>query len=102
MVQVRLVDHLLQLVLLYPFPQLLRYPAQILNRYETRLLVVEQVKHLTDVLPRVLIRHSRRHQVQKLLKIDAASAIGLQIGDHLVDGLISGFEAEGVEGGFEF
>lgn len=46
--------------------------------------------------------HFGCHHIEKLIKVDAAIAILVDVGNHLIDGLILGFEAQRLHGCFQF
>jgi hypothetical protein len=77
-------------------------PPQVLNRDEARPLSVEQAEDVVDVVDRVVFDQSRRQQVDELLEGDIASALSVQLQDHLVDRLVAGLGAKGGQGAFEF
>lgn len=55
--------------------QLLRHALEIPEGDVPGLVVVEEIEHLVDVFPRVLIAHLGRHHVEELLEIDRSRAI---------------------------
>jgi len=79
LVLVRLLDHLLQLVLVDVLAQLLDDPLQVLYRDVARLVEVEEVEHLLQVLPGVLVGDPLRHQVQELVEIYLPPALVDQV-----------------------
>lgn len=102
LVLVSLLDHLLQLVLIDVLAQLLHDGLQVFDRDVARLVQVEEVKHLLQVFPRVLVRDSLGHQVQEFVEVDFAAAFLDQVGDDLEDGLVGGLGAERCQCGLQF
>ena len=86
--------HFLQLALVDGLAQLLGYSAEVLDRNEAGLFVVKQVEYFSNVFSGVLVGDTGGHQFQKLLEIDLTGTVSIEVGNHLVDGLVFRFKAE--------
>lgn len=94
LVLVGLLDHFLQFVLVDVLAQLLHDGFQILDGDVARLVQVEEVKHLLQVFPSVLVGDPLCHQVQEFVEVDFGAALLDQVGNDLEDGLVGRFGTE--------
>lgn len=91
-------DHLLQFLVGHGLAELAGHAAEVLEGDSVGAIVVEQLEHLVDVLTGILVAHAGRHHVQELLEVNVARFVLVQVGDHLVDGLVLGLEAQALHG----
>lgn len=99
---VRPLNHLLELAILHRLSQLLGHPPQTLKSDVAAVLLVEELEDLADILLGVPITHPRGHQVQEFPELDGARVVGVEVVDHLVNGLVAGLQAQSVHGIFQF
>ena len=60
-----------------------------------------QLEHLEDLLLGVLLAHLAGHHLEELGELNGARAVGVNVGDHLLELLLLDLEAEGAHGGLE-
>ena len=97
-VGVSAVDHLLQLFVSHGLAELFSDAAEVTERDGAAGVVVEQSEDFANVLPRVFVAHAGGHHVEELLKVDGTGLVLVEVGDHLEDRLVLGFEAQGLHG----
>lgn len=95
-------DHFLEFRIVDSLSQFLSHSSQVFDWNETSLLIVKKVEDFSDVFTTILIRDPCRHQFKELLEVDLTRTVGVQISDHLIDGLVFRLEAEWCHGGLEF
>jgi hypothetical protein len=54
-----------------------------------------------NVLSAVFVAYSGSHEVEELFEVNLTGTIGIEVGDHLVDGLVLGLESEGCHGSLQ-
>jgi len=95
------VNHLLQLLVRHSFAKLAGDASEVADRDGTCAIVVEETEHLVDILAGVTIAHARSHHIEELLEVDVIVFVLVKVGDHLVDSLVLGLEAERLHSGTE-
>mmetsp|Transcript_22191 Transcript_22191/g.51039 ORF Transcript_22191/g.51039 Transcript_22191/m.51039 type:complete len:205 (+) Transcript_22191:569-1183(+) len=96
-VQIRLSDHLLQLLVCHVLTQLARYPLEIAEGDLTRLVIIEELEDTSDFLWRVSVAHLARHHFHKLLEIDRPRAVEINVGNHLAHFLLLRVKAKSTQ-----
>ena len=79
----------------------LRDLLQVLERDPTALLDVEEPEDLQDLLFRVAVAHSRRHNLEELLEGDSIGGLLAEIADDLAQLFLFDLDAEGLHAGPE-
>merc|ERR1719272_1778898 len=82
------VNHLLELLVRHALTKLLRDALQVLERDLAGLVVVEKAERLQDLILRVAVQDLVRHHLEELLVLDRATAVVIDIRDHLLDFLL--------------
>merc|ERR1719387_846554 len=100
-IAVCLIDHLLELLVCHSLAEFLRNSLQILERDLPSLVVIEEPERLQNFVLRVAVQNLVRHHLQKLLVLDRAAAIVVNVRDHLLDLLLLGLETERTHGDLE-
>jgi hypothetical protein len=71
---------------------------QLNSRLHTGLVIVEQAESFDDLFHRISFRHLGGHHLQELIEINGAGAVGVDVGNHLLDFLLLGLETESAHG----
>eukprot|EP00630_Chrysocystis_fragilis_P006816 CAMPEP_0197394732 /NCGR_PEP_ID=MMETSP1165-20131217/5912_1 /TAXON_ID=284809 /ORGANISM="Chrysocystis fragilis, Strain CCMP3189" /LENGTH=190 /DNA_ID=CAMNT_0042920461 /DNA_START=157 /DNA_END=730 /DNA_ORIENTATION=- len=87
-------DHLHQLGVRHGLAEFLGDALEVPEGDVSGLVVVEKVEDFLDVLAGVLVRHFGGHHVEKLLEVDGAAPVLVDVRYHLVDRLVLRLEAE--------
>merc|ERR1719247_2858317 len=95
-ITVGLVDHVLELLIINVLTELLSHAGEVAEGNLVGVVVIEELEHLLDVLAGVLLAHLASHHLEELAELNLARAVGIDVGDHLLD-----LEAEGAHGGLE-
>lgn len=94
-------DQFGNLLIRHILSQLISHSPQVLGRNEASLLIVEQGEYLVNIGSGVLISHTLSHETQPLSEVNSATAIGIEVSQHLEDGTVLGLESEGSHGSLE-
>merc|ERR1711865_998758 len=82
-ITVGFVDHLLQLLVRHPLPELLCNPLQVLERYLPGLVIVEEPERFQDLVLGVTVQDLVRPHLQELLVPDRPAPVVVHVRDHL-------------------
>lgn len=93
-------EHLNNLLLLDLLPQLSRHFLQPIGANEPTAVTIKQPKNLAEMFPRLHLTHLVGHQPHPFVKGDYSIPVGVEIADHLEDGVVAGGESEGDHGLF--
>jgi hypothetical protein len=94
-VHVGLADHLVDLGVGQPLAEVGHHVPELGGRDEAVLVLVEHAERLPELLLRVAVLHPARHQVQELREVDGAVAVGVHLGDHVLQLRLRGVLAQG-------
>merc|ERR1719240_693326 len=83
-IAVRLIDHLLELLVRHPLPELLCDTLQVLERDLPCLVVIEETECLEYLILRITVEDLLRHHGHELRKLDCARPIIVDILDLLL------------------
>merc|ERR1719379_2723281 len=100
-VSVGLVDHLLDLLVGHVLTELLGDALEVLEGDLAIALVVEETESLEHLLAGVSLSHLLDHHVEELGEVDDARVVLVDVGDHFLDFLTLGLEAESAHGDLE-
>ena len=101
MIEVRPGDELVEFDRAHVLSEFLGDPLKVFHSNEAGLLIIEEVEDLPDVIAGVAIVDLLGEQVEPLLEIDGAVAVGVEVRDHLEDGSAFGLETKRDHGCFE-
>merc|ERR1712032_1804646 len=97
-ITVCLVDHVLELLIVDGFTELLSNTSEVLERNLGSTIVIEQLEHLLDVLTGVLLTHLASHHAEELSKLDSAVTVVVDVCDHLLELLVFDLKTQGAHG----
>ena len=100
-VAVSLVDHLLNLVVGHVLAELFGHTLKVLERDFAITFVVKKAESLEHLLLGVAVGHLLCHHVEELGVVNDTGAVLVDVGDHLLDLLTFGLEAECAHGDLE-
>ena len=83
-VDVGLADHLADLLVGEPLPDVGHHVAELGGGDEAVLVLVEDAERLLQLLLGVLVPQLARHQAQELLEFDVAVAVRVHLADHVL------------------
>lgn len=63
--------------------------------------MMQDVKNF-NIFTAILVTNSRGHQVQEFLEVDLTRTISIEVGDHLIDGLVLGLKTKRGHSGLQF
>lgn len=93
-VEVSSLDHLLKGVVVSEFSQILGDLSEVLESNEPGLLGVEGDENLVDLISGLVIGGTSSHHIEELGEFDLSTAVLVEFGDHLIDGLSLGLNTE--------
>mmetsp|Transcript_45826 Transcript_45826/g.91413 ORF Transcript_45826/g.91413 Transcript_45826/m.91413 type:complete len:260 (+) Transcript_45826:423-1202(+) len=93
-IQISLIDHLLQLLICHVLAQLARHALKVAERDLARLVVIEELEDAPYFLWRIPVAHLPCHHLHKLLKVDSAGSVQVNVGNHFPDFLLLRVEAK--------
>merc|ERR1712086_983232 len=98
---VGLVDHVLKLLVIDSLSELLSHAGEAAEGDLVGGVVIEHGEHLDDVLTGILLTHLAGHHAHELLELNAAVAVSVDVGDHLLELVVADLESEGTHGALE-
>jgi hypothetical protein len=109
LVEIGSLDHFLEDSVVGELTQILGNLAEVLESDETwvkeestGLLTVEGDEDLVDFVACLVVGGAGGHHVEELGELDLSATVLVELGDHLIDCLGLGLDAEGIDGNLEF
>merc|ERR1712205_175700 len=100
-VTVSLVDHVLELLVVDGLAKLLSNTGKVLEGNLAGGVIIEELKHLLDVLAGILLSHLGSHHAKELAELDGAITVVVDVGDHFLEFVVLDLEAKGTHGSLE-
>jgi hypothetical protein len=95
-------DHVREVLLAEVFSDFVRDSPEVAGGDEAGAFGVEEGEEVVDVGGGVVVDEAGSEQVDELFEGDVSCALGVEVEDELVNGLVAGFRAEGGECAAEF
>jgi len=88
------IDHILNILIIQILSDFKSNSSQIFNAYESCSFSIEQSKDMIYILLVIVLKKTRSHQMDELLKCDITSSFTIKVQNDLIDGLVSSFRTQ--------
>mmetsp|Transcript_53220 Transcript_53220/g.61005 ORF Transcript_53220/g.61005 Transcript_53220/m.61005 type:complete len:203 (-) Transcript_53220:101-709(-) len=101
-ISVGFVDHFLQFIIGHIFSQFLGNSLQVSEGDFTSFIIIKQSESLEDFLTGVSLGHLSGHHIQEFGEVNSSTTVLVDVGDHLSNFFLLGFEAQSSHGNLQF
>merc|ERR1719188_1334796 len=100
-IPISLVYHLLQFFVRHTFAKFFCHPFQVLERYLSGLVVIEQAECLQNFILWVPVQYLMCHHLQELFVFDSTTSVVINVRNHLLNLLLLWFKTQRTHGNFK-
>merc|ERR1719188_1303186 len=100
-IPVSLIDHFLELFIRHSLPKFFRHPFQVLERYLSGFVIVEEAECFQDFILWVPVQDFVRHHFQELFILNRATSVVINVRYHLLNLFLLRLKAERTHGNFK-